>query len=108
MANWPTLLARVRSGAFGSKLKGGPSRAFAGLLQKLARFANFQCRLKGIWNLVATGYFNYVISVTAPAREEMERSDSVRPNLINSAYFENKVLVLATLVHRRIFSMVVF
>ena len=47
---------------------------------------------RNVWNLLRAGYFNYVVSVAALACNEVKRSDSVRPNLIYAAHFEQKVL----------------
>jgi len=41
---------------------------------------------------VKARYFKYVVSVAALARNEVKWSDSVRPNLIYAAHFEQKVL----------------
>jgi len=41
---------------------------------------------------VRARYFKYVVSVAALARNEVKWSDSVRPNLIYAAHFEQKVL----------------
>ncbi|SRR6266852_1089610 len=47
---------------------------------------------RNVWNLPGAGYFKYVVSMAALARNEMERSDSVCPKSIYTAHLEQEVL----------------
>ena len=55
-----------------------------------------QCNFNSVlWldgNLLRAGYFNYVVAMPALTRGEVKWSNSVRPNLIYAAHFEQKVL----------------